>query len=74
MKKLRLDVDALRVISFTSSAVPDGSGTVHARSGEPIGTCSNTVIPHYCYPNSDVMDCAYSVVRSCEGGCEVVGP
>jgi hypothetical protein len=52
MKKLKLDIDTLNVQSFGSGGAPAGRGTVRGRGGD-------TVIPYYCYPDSNIMDCPY---------------
>jgi hypothetical protein len=59
MKKLKLEIDTLRVKSFdTAAATADARGTVHARSGDgsednfyshfcawPSGQCGVTTLP-----------------------------
>ena len=36
MKKIRLEMDALRVDSFATAAAPEARGTVHGRQIDPI--------------------------------------
>jgi hypothetical protein len=69
MKKLRLDLEQLAVESFASSGVRDGLGTVHGNSGDDRESCACTVIAHYCYPDSNIMDCVQDPSRgsTCEG-------
>lgn len=77
MKKLRLEIDGLKVESFQALPARGGRGTVRGAEsyytlGCTEGCGGTTVIPHYCYENSDVMDCQYDPSHnSC--GC-VVGP
>lgn len=68
-KKLKLDPDALTVISFTSSVVLNGGGTVHGHSGYDCTTeCTASGATHC---NSAVVDCA-DTGRSCYGTCELI--
>lgn len=66
MKKLKLDVDSLTVISFASSVVRNRGGTVHAQSTFETTFSGMTVC------NSEVSDCADTANRSCHGTCEVL--
>jgi len=72
--KLKLDLDSLEVESFNSSEVRDEGGTVRGHSGVDNESCACTVIAHYCYPNSNIMDCVDSANRSCFGDCYVTPP
>lgn len=73
MKKLTLDLDKLAVESFASSDVREGRGTVNGHSGQPVASCSyTTMIAHYCYSDSNVMDCPQdNTAHTCDGGCPI---
>lgn len=66
-KKLKLDADALTVVSFTSSAVRNEGGTVGGYVKTTECTASGAT---HC--NSDVVDCADTADRSCFTGCDVL--
>jgi hypothetical protein len=57
MKKLRLELDALRVETFDAGA-GDGRGTVRGRESDP-WTCAG-----------DPESCGGSCDASCTGGCD----
>jgi hypothetical protein len=76
MKKLHLDLAALRVESFLAMDQEDGLGTVHAHyadtdtDGFPDtdGSCNS----NYCFPTDDCNDsrnCATVQVSCYEGTC-----
>lgn len=75
-KKLELDLDSLEVQSFATAGADGERGTVRGLefTDECTDACGTTVIPHYCDPNSALMDCADTAGRSCFEKCAVVGP
>lgn len=63
MKKLRLELDALRVESFEAQAAgPDAAGTVQAHeASQPVNTCgcadTSIKIPCFCSERQTCWDC-----------------
>ena len=74
-RKKKLDVDALSVDSFPTTAAEDGRGTVHAHEIEPTPpaypcTCANTCLCKTAYYNCGtgpytIYSCDYTHNGSC---------
>ncbi len=56
MKKLRLDLDALTVDSFSTKITENGTGTVEARAATEWNTCGTTC-NQYCSWTNGVYAC-----------------
>jgi hypothetical protein len=75
MKKLRLDLAALRVESFLADAQEDGRGTVHAHySDTDTDTFPDTAgscFSNYCFPTDwcGTTNMCASANASCAGMC-----
>lgn len=67
MRKLRLDLDALDVQSFTANGEAALDGTVFGRdsAGAECGTAPGSACYPYCYPSIDTWHCGNSTNYGC---------
>lgn len=67
MKKLKLEIEKLKVESFRVAPSTGERGTVHGAGSDLLFQCagSTTVVANMCYPDSNVMDCIYMESRTC---------
>ena len=63
MKKLQLNVEALRVESFVADTKPQGRGTVHARNDTNNSAC--WTYGTMCWPG-----CGSGAGDTCDGSCQ----
>lgn len=76
MSKIRLDLDALSVESFSTDAAPASSGTVHGHSPieqtfvSDVTGCDQDTCARYCSGNTTCYaSCDGSCAQTCGGSC-----
>jgi hypothetical protein len=57
MKKLRLDLDQIQVVSFTPRGEEQGGGTVNAAEADSHGLSCLSCFPVYCPREPDTWTC-----------------